>query len=131
MAIRIPKTAASAVDLAWALSQKRRVLENEVKALKEQESALEAFIKESFLKDGIESLRGRQAVAALSRYMVPSAKNWDQVWAHIKKTGDFDLLQKRISTTAWRERYNAGKPVPGIEPVQVVDITVKAAKEIK
>lgn len=126
--LRIPKTPAAAIDLAWSLAEKRRALEADVKVLKEQEAVLEDYIKGTFLRDGIESLRGKQALAAISRYWVPAAKDWDKVWAHIKKTGEFDLLQKRLSTTAWRERYNAGKAVPGCEPVQVIDVTVKAAK---
>ena len=55
---------------------------------------------------------------------VPSLKDWDALCKHVKKTGDFDLLQHRLSSAAVEARWDAKKKVPGVEPFQTVVLSV-------
>lgn len=55
-------------------------------------------------------------------------KDWDQVWAHIQKTGNFDLLQKRINEKAARERFEEDDAVPGAEVVKVPTLSFTKVK---
>ena len=70
------------------------------------------------------------ATAAITRTTVAQVTDWDEVYKYVKKTGEFDLLQKRMSDVAYRERLDAGKPVPGTEPFIVVNLSLtKSSKE--
>jgi hypothetical protein len=50
-----------------------------------------------------------------------SVFDWDAVYDFIKTSGDFSLVQKRISETAYRELLAMGQ-VPGIIPKEVTKV---------
>ena len=50
-----------------------------------------------------------------------SVLDWDAVYDFIKTSGDFSLVQKRISETAYRELLAMGQ-VPGIIPKEVTKV---------
>lgn len=50
--------------------------------------------------------------------------DWTALHQHIYNTGEFDLLQKRLSDTAVMERIEAGIAVPGVETMLVSEISV-------
>jgi hypothetical protein len=41
-------------------------------------------------------------------------EDWPKLYAHIKKTGEFELMQRRLGETAVKERWDADKQVPGV-----------------
>lgn len=55
----------------------------------------------------------------------PTLKNPAKLFKHIKKTGEFDLLQRRLNTTAIKQRWEEGKKVPGVKkfPVKTLSVT--------
>lgn len=126
---KFPKTAGAAIDTLWTIREQRRDLDKQVAVLKEQETALEAYISETFFTKEVLALKGRIAQATRSPTTVPGLVDWSAVHAYIKRTGAFELLQKRLSVTAWRERLDAGKPIPGVEAKTVWNLNVKPVKE--
>jgi len=44
----------------------------------------------------------------------PRVGDWAEVWQHIQKTGEFDLVQRRLNDKAIMERWEAGNQVPGV-----------------
>jgi hypothetical protein len=67
------------------------------------------------------------ATAGIKVSNVPLVEDWDKLHEYIKTTGEFDLMQKRISVTAWRARYDEGIEVPGVSKVEDVDISLTKA----
>ncbi len=55
---------------------------------------------------------------------VPQVKDWDKFYAFVKKTGQFDLVQRRLADTAIRERWDNGKEVPGVEAFGAVSVSL-------
>jgi hypothetical protein len=53
---------------------------------------------------------------------------WDKIYAWIKKTGNFDCLQKRLGEKAIADRLAAGVKVPGITTFPVFKVVVKEVK---
>jgi len=47
--------------------------------------------------------------------VLPVVKDWDAIYAFIYDHKAFDLLQKRLSTTAWREMHEENIILPGTE----------------
>ncbi len=47
---------------------------------------------------------------------------WPAVYARIQLRGEFDLLQKRLSSTAVRERFAAGDRIDGIVEVTIPEL---------
>jgi hypothetical protein len=53
---------------------------------------------------------------SITETVLPQVTDWDQVYEHIRDTGDFYLLQKRPAAAAFRELHEAGIEIPGIDP---------------
>lgn len=47
---------------------------------------------------------------------------WPSVYARIQLRGEFDLLQKRLSSTAVRERFAAGDRIDGIVEITIPEL---------
>lgn len=117
MAIRI----GTKIDQLYKLKMQIEEANKEVKKaeakvdkLKQRYSVKEEEIFNTFDKQSLEGAAGKLARINVSRQEVPTVKNWTALYAHIKKTGEFDLLQRRPSTAACRERWKEGKKVAGV-----------------
>ena len=58
--------------------------------------------------------------------MVPSVQDWDAVHQHIIDTNQFELLQKRMSATAWRELAKMGMEVPGVVGTELTRVNYRS-----
>lgn len=66
---------------------------------------------------------------ALKEKDVFSATNWQHIEAHVKKTGDFGLYQKRLSTTLLKEYWDDGVKIKGIEHMMKTTLAHSVRKE--
>lgn len=118
------------VDKLYKARAERLAFAKKVEEMKEKEDRLKLEILDVLKEGGLEGAKGKVATAAVTRTTVANVTDWDEVYKYIKKTGEFDLLQKRMSDTAFRERLEAGKAVPGTEPFIVVNLSLtKSSKE--
>ena len=58
----------------------------------------------------------------VTRSTVPQADDWAAIDAFILKKKALDLLQRRLSVTAWRERLDSDILVPGTSAFEVVKL---------
>lgn len=54
----------------------------------------------------------------------PIVDDWQKLYEHIAKTGEFELLHRRLTETAVLERRADGETVPGVGWFPVFDIKV-------
>jgi hypothetical protein len=63
-------------------------------------------------------VQGGRSRVQVTENVVPvvetSSDGWTKLYAHIKKTGHFDLLNKALNRTAVQERWEQSKQVPGV-----------------
>lgn len=61
-------------------------------------------------------IQGHVARVQVTESLIPIVKpeDWPKVWAHIKKTGDWELVNRAINRAAVIERWNDKKQVPGV-----------------
>lgn len=93
-------------------------LQKKVNALDEAEKKLKEKI--------IEELRAgtpHRGVILIEKQK-PTVEDWAKLYAHIKATGEFDLLQRRVTESAVQERWQDGNAVPGVVRFPVYDIKV-------
>lgn len=64
---------------------------------------------------GVQGLRSRvQVTESVVPVVETGADGWVKLYAHIKKTGEFELLNRALNKNAVQERWDAKKPVPGV-----------------
>jgi len=61
-------------------------------------------------------VQGMSSRTQISEDVIPvvAAADWPKVYAYIKRTGSFEILNKALNRTAVRERWDAKKQVPGV-----------------
>lgn len=123
--MKIPKTLGACIDLMYKLKQERAVIEKSSETIKAQENEIEVHLLDSFGKSDLEGARGKLAVAGVNISTVPTVKDWDKLYAYILKNKAWDLLQKRASATAFRERWDDEVVIPGVEAFTVIKLSLK------
>lgn len=119
------------IDSLYALREQRLGIEKRVKELKEEELQMRNQIFELLASMGLTKASGALATCGIKVTNVPLVEDWDQVFKYMSLTGEWDLVQKRISVTAWRARFDDGVTIPGVSKVEDVDISLtKASRSI-
>ena len=121
---KVPKALGACADLMYQLKQDRLELQRQVEVLAERESILRNHLIENLPKSQAEGITGKLARATITKDIQPRVENWDLVYKYIKKTGSFELLQRRLSTAAVQERWDLGKELPGIGTFTVVKVSL-------
>jgi len=98
------------------LEAKRKKLEAQAKAIKEEEEELRFQIIDHFnnMGEGIKSLKGTGLLVTIKEQDVPTVKNWNDLTKYVQKHKAFDLFQRRVNAKAWKDREDAGASIPGV-----------------
>ena len=107
---------------------------NEVKAVQAQEKLLkteqrelETQISIKMQEQGLDRISNDVCTISLKNEIVPTVENWDLLQEHVAKTNQFELLQKRMSATAYRELIALGMDVPGVVSTELTRINFRSA----
>lgn len=113
---KIPKTIGG-IEATWdRLYRKRKALEAQVAELKKREDELAAAALAILNEQRVDRAgRIRRAVDE-----VPTVEDWGQLYSFIASNEAFDLLQRRVASTAVRDRWAEGVEVPGITKTVIV-----------
>ncbi len=121
---KIPTKIGECADLLYTLKAKRLAAQKLVTAMEENESALKTHIIKKLPKSATSGVAGKLARVSVVTEDVPQVQDWDKFYAHIKKTGDFELLGKRIKKEAIEERWEAKKKIPGVGTFAVTTVSI-------
>lgn len=104
-----------------AIREEKAELAEQEKALNGEMSAIESEILRRMNDRKVDRFAGNGMSAVKTIETQPQVEEWDAVYAFIRESGDFSLLQKRISATAYRELLAMGS-VPGIISREVTKV---------
>lgn len=121
--MKFPKTMGACADMLFTTREARLKLQKEVDELARAEAALREYIINNMPKTDT-GASGKLARVSILTKQVPQVKDWDKFYAYVKKTGQFELLQRRLSDAAIRERWDNGAQVPGVEPFGAVVVSL-------
>jgi hypothetical protein len=110
----VPKSPAKAGDLLYTIRDARYALNKDVKEIQDNEAEIKKFLIDTLPKSDASGIAGAVARIKIETRDIPQIVNKAKLLEHIKKTGDFDLLQIRISEEAVKARWDNEKTVPGV-----------------
>ncbi len=122
--IKLPRTLAACADRIYALKALKAAAQAKVDAIDEERKALEAHLIANLPKSDALGVSGKHARVTIVSKPVPQAEDWLKIQAYIKKNGAFDLLQRRLNDAAVRERWEAGKTIPGIVAFEKTTLSI-------
>ena len=126
-----PQELGEKADEFFNKKTERLAADKVAKALKEEESTLEALLISELRAASITSIGGKKVKASIpvEPDYVPAVNDWAKVQAEIIATGDFSLLEKRIGRAAVKERWENGETVPGVEKFPVYKLSIEKVKK--
>jgi hypothetical protein len=121
-------------DARMDLETRQKVANAEVKRLEGLRVELDEIVRAAATKlkgTGFAGKSGAVEVVRENKLVIDTEKNgWDKFYTYIKKTGSFDLLQKRIGEKAVQDRIDSGVKMEtlGLTTFAVDKVKVKAVK---
>ena len=117
-------------DLLTELAKTKREIKNlqeAEKLYKKTQRELETQIVIRMQEQGLDKVSNDLCTISIKQEIVPTVENWDDVHEHIVKTNQFELLQKRMSATAYRELIALGMDVPGVKSTELTRVNFRSA----
>ena len=111
--------------LADTRLQLKQLLEQE-KKLKQVQNALEAEIAADMERQGLTQTGNDVCTISLKTEVGPTVEDWDALWEHIFDTRQTELLQKRMSATAYRELLAMAQAVPGVRSTELTKVNYRS-----
>lgn len=126
----LPKISSELPDLvaAYITTRGQRLeMEKDIEPIKEHEELLKKAIIAKYQEQGLTALGTPVGTVKMKEAEEPDPTDWIALWDHIKQTGDFSLLHKRVTAAAVKERWELGKEVPGVGRKTVYTLSVSKA----
>lgn len=123
----LPATLGACADRLHEIKALRAELKKQDDVLDRERKDIEAKLIDELPKSDAQGVVGHVARAKIITQTTATVKDWPKLWAHISRTKSWDLLQKRIASSAVKERWEAGKQVPGVDTFKVVKVSLTKA----
>jgi hypothetical protein len=98
--------------------------ENLAANLKREENTLKEQIIRVLMESKTTSFGGKKATVKLQEKTKPQVQNWELLYDHIYATHGFDLLQRRLTETAVKARWDDKVEIPGVIAYPIFDLSV-------
>lgn len=113
---------AESMDLKRQIDEHTRAATN----LGAQRDAVLAKILEKMDEDGLQRTGTDVANVLVSETIVPTVNDWDAFYNFIRENDAMHLLQRRVTSTSYREYIDAGQEVPGVVPFTKRSVQVRS-----
>ena len=123
------KALATLGDQWWAARTERLAADKVAAALKVKENALNATIIEQMRAQEITAIGGGVVALTLKKTDEPVLEDKQAFWAYAKAEDDMSLFEQRISKSAVKDRWLAGKQVPGVTTFPAYKLSKTGVKE--
>lgn len=91
-------------------------LNKQIKELRAESDYLDVLLLKKMDAEGVSRTANDAASVSINEDTVPDVTDWDALYEHVTSTQDFSLLQRRVSSTAYKELLKMGENVPGLSP---------------
>lgn len=91
-------------------------LNKQLKELRAEQDFNDVLLLRKMDAEGVSRTANDAASVSINEDTVPDVLDWDALYEHVTKTQDFSLLQRRVSSTAYKEMLKLGEGVPGLQP---------------
>jgi hypothetical protein len=110
-----------------SIRAQRLELDRQSKIVKEAEDDLQKVIISKMREQDFKVLGSNTGTVKLHESDEPVAENWSEIWDYVKANDAWELLHKRITVTAIKERWGDGIAIPGVGKVTTYKLTVSKA----
>lgn len=112
------------------IRNERTELSKQDKALSEKASKLEGDIMHAMNEVG--TFRASSDFGhsvSMVKKTHPTVVSWPEFYTYLSETKNFDLLQKRLSSPAFRDRWDQGEAIPGASSSEVWELSTMQSRK--
>ncbi len=113
------------LSLSFSYREEIKALEDEIKKIKEKKDPIDSTIIEILQEQGLTQTRNRVCSVSLKVQELPTAVDWSAIYGYLTESGNHQLLQRRISASAWQEIRELEDEIPGIEVFEKVSLNMR------
>jgi hypothetical protein len=117
----------AALNRALFLDAAVKTLAANLSAEEEKLKVAMAELEKLMLANNMVGVTSTLGSADIVPKLVYNATDWNALHAHIQKTGEFDLLQRRLTQTAMRDRDSNNDLPPGVRRVNLPTLKLSIA----
>ena len=117
------KELAAMVDSYEEAREARLEKDREAKQLLSVENAAKAKIIEELRRQEVDVVGGKHLTVTLVKKQKPQAAEWAALYEFIWEHKAFDLLHRRLTEKAVKDRWEEGEVIPGVIEVDVYDLS--------
>lgn len=111
--LKIPKGFGACADLLHDTRDERLELQKEAKEIETDEKALKDHLIQKLDKNNEGGAVGKRYKAISYNDPMFVVEDWEKFYAHVKKTGEFDLLNRALNQASVKERVADQVPPKG------------------
>jgi methionyl-tRNA synthetase len=119
-----PLEMSAKVDEYFQAREVRLAADKEAAKLKETETKLKDELIRALSESQLTSLGGKLARVTIQQKIKPITTSWAEVYEYIQQNQAWDLIQKRLTETAVKARWEDGIKIPGIGEFPVLDLSI-------
>lgn len=120
-----PAPVGELIDAYYNLREQKRALNAEIKNINDDLERLKLVIIAKLDNQKLEGARGHLATGGIKETVVGTIKDYSEMENWIYRHKRLDLLEKRISSTAFRSILEERGQIPGVEPFTRRDLSVQ------
>lgn len=121
--LKIPKSMGACADLLFKLKTERLAAQKVADNIEADEKALKEHIINNLAK-GDTGAVGKTHKVVVYTDRIPQSEDWEAFYKYVSKTKSFDLLQRRLSEAAIKDRLENGQKIPGIKMMPIVKVSL-------
>lgn len=110
--------------------QKKEVkkVTDKIKKMEETLDLKKAEMLQELKSMKLEGATGKSGSCEIQRKVYPKLDNFVDFMNFVKKSKEYDLLIKKVNTTAFRLRLKEGKEIPGVSASRMISLNLKKKK---
>ena len=121
-----PPTLGGQIDALNDLREEKRKLDAQLKDVEQRYETAQQEVMALLEEQGADKATGKKATASITVAVVGNIEDRDALDAFMKKTGNFQLLQNRISLPAMRELLEKKGAIPGVSVFHKKTLNLRA-----
>lgn len=108
------------------IKRETELLNVRLKDLKAAQDEIDLALIKKMDAEGLSRTANGDYSVSINEDTVPDVDDWDALYSHIILTRDFSLIQRRVSSTAYKELLKLGEGVPGLSPRTIRKINFRS-----
>jgi hypothetical protein len=111
----------------FEMREQRLTLQHQVDKMEQDEKDLMYTLTSTMVDGNIVELEADEFIAKRKSVNSPLVNDWAATLEYVRATGQVDLLQKRLTESAVKARWDSGVDIPGVDKVVKHTVTITKA----